>query len=75
MFWDDAYALWHAGAIVLVDVNLDLNISMNFFGIAAPPSTPPMGVRIDYFDSDTQQWPANSSIFFYQEGMTVRALA
>lgn len=60
-----------AGAVVQVATDLVLNISMNFFGIPSPPSTPPLGVRIDYFDSEQQTWPANSSIFLHQEGMTV----
>ena len=48
-----------------------MNISMLFFGIPSPPFTPIMGVRIDYYDDSTQTWPANSSLFFYQQGMTV----
>lgn len=62
-----------AGATVQISTDLVMNISMNFFGIPSPPYTPILGVRVDYYDAEQQLWPANSSIFFYQDGMTPNA--
>lgn len=45
---------------------------MNFFRLPAPPNTPPIGMRVDFWDPATNSFPANSSIFFYQAGTQVR---
>lgn len=45
---------------------------MAFFNLPSPPNTPPIGMRVDFWDPATSTFPANSSIFFYQAGTQVR---
>lgn len=60
-----------AGANVIVNVDTVFNVTMQFFDIPAPPATPAIGMRIDYWDPTTSSFPANSSLFFYQTGTKV----
>lgn len=56
---------------MVVDPATIFNITMKFFNLPAPPNTPAVGMRVDFWDPTTRSFPANSSIFFYQTGTKV----
>ena len=61
-----------AGATVLVDPAIQLNITMDFINVPAAPASPGILLRVDYWDEATKTYPAANSFAFYQSGASVR---
>ena len=61
---------WCAGAEVIVDPGVQLNISMDFINVPAAPKSPVIQMRVDYWDDATSSYPAANSFKFYQSGTT-----
>ena len=60
---------------MLVEPDVQLNITLDFINVPAPPNSPAILLRVDYWDEATKSYPAANSFAFYQTGASVSPAA
>ena len=61
----------NAGATVLVDPGIQLNITMQFLNVPPAPNNPAILMRVDYWDEPSKSYPPENAFVFYQMGSQV----